>query len=159
MDERSTMVTLDGKQYELVFSTKAMKEINSRYKWKKPGDMYKETTADMNDGAADKSADESSESLEAFNDELHNSDKFNSVTDDFIWLLTLLLNQGIARHNIGVIRAQSGVKIAPFSEEEVEVLTDPADFSTYKRAINEAIHKGMTRNVRSEDNPKNVMTG
>lgn len=155
MDERSTMITLGGNQYTLVFSTKAMKEVNSRYKGKKPGDMYKEATADMNDGATD----ESSEALEAFNDELHDSEKFNSVTEDFIWLLTLLLNQGIFRHNIGVIRAQSGVKIAPFSEEEVEVLTDPADFSTYKRAINEAIHKGMTRNVRSEDNPKNVMTG
>jgi hypothetical protein len=152
MDDRSTTITLAGEVYELLFSTKAMKEVNSRYKGKKPSERYKEDVSDIE-------ADTATDELDAFNEEYNNSQKYNEITDDFIWLLTLLINQGILKHNITVIRSHSGEKLCPFTEEEVEILTEPADFSAYKAAIDSAIAKGMTRNVRSEDSLKNVMTG
>ena len=129
MSERGAMITLCGSQYELILTTKATKEINRRY------------------GGLDK-----------LGDKLSNSEGFEEIIDELVWLLTLLINQGLLVHN--AVNKLLGEKQKPlFSEDDIEVLTSPADFADYKDAIFEALQKGAMRHIKSEENPKNVTVG
>lgn len=129
MSDRGAMITLCGSQYELILTTKATKEINRRY------------------GGLDK-----------LGDKLSKSENFEEIIDELVWLLTLLINQGILVHN--AVNKFFAEKQKPlFSEDDIEVLTSPADFADYKDAIFEALQKGAMRHVKSEENPKNVTVG
>lgn len=129
MSERGAMITLCGSQYELILTTKATKEINRRY-----GGLGK------------------------LGDRLSKAESFEETIDELVWLLTLLINQGILVHN--AVNKLLGEKQKPlFSEDDIEVLTSPADFADYKDAIFEALQKGAMRHVKSEENPKNVTVG
>lgn len=129
MSERGAMITLCGSQYELILTTKATKEINRRY-----GGLGK------------------------LGDKLSGASNFEEVIDELVWLLTLLINQGILVHN--AVNKFFAEKQKPlFSEDDIEVLTSPADFADYKDAIFEALKKGTERHVKSEENPKNVTVG
>lgn len=129
MGERGAMITLCGSQYELILTTKATKEINRRY-----GGLGK------------------------LGDRLSKAETFEETIDELVWLLTLLINQGILVHN--AVNKLLGEKQKPlFSEDDIEVLTSPADFADYKDAIFEALQKGAMRHVKSEENPKNVTVG
>ena len=129
MIERGAMITLCGSQYELILTTKATKEINRRY-----GGLGK------------------------LGDKLSKSENFEETIDELVWLLTLLINQGILVHN--AVNKLLGEKQKPlFSEDDIEVLTSPADFADYKDAIFEALQKGAMRHIKSEENPKNVTVG
>ena len=129
VSERGTMITLCGEEYELILTTKATKDINSRY-----GGLGK------------------------LGDRLSQSENFEEVIDELVWLLTLLINQGIAVENFK--RRTRGEEYIPiFRPEEIEILTSPADFADYKDAIFEALKKGTERHIKSEENPKNVTVG
>ena len=129
MGERGAMITLCGSQYELILTTKATKEINRRY-----GGLGK------------------------LGNRLSKAETFEETIDELVWLLTLLINQGILVHN--AVNKLLGEKQKPlFSEDDIEVLTSPADFADYKDAIFEALQKGAMRHVKSEENPKNVTVG
>ena len=129
MGERGAMITLCGSQYELILTTKATKEINRRY-----GGLGK------------------------LGDRLSKAETFEETIDELVWLLTLLINQGILVHN--AVNKLLGEKQKPlFSEDDIEVLTSPADFADYKDAIFEALQKGAMRHVKSEENPKYVTVG
>ena len=129
MSERGAMITLCGSQYELILTTKATKEINRRY-----GGLGK------------------------LGDRLSKAETFEETIDELVWLLTLLINQGILVHNAA--NKLLGEKQKPlFSEDDIEVLTSPADFADYKDAIFEALQKGAMRHIKSEENPKNVTVG
>ena len=129
MSERGAMITLRGSQYELILTTKATKEINRRY-----GGLGK------------------------LGDRLSKAETFEETIDELVWLLTLLINQGILVHN--AVNKLLGEKQKPlFSEDDIEVLTSPADFADYKDAIFEALQKGAMRHIKSEENPKNVTVG
>lgn len=129
MSERGAMITLCGSQYELILTTKATKEINRRY-----GGLGK------------------------LGDRLSKAETFEETIDELVWLLTLLINQGILVHN--AVNKLLGEKQKPlFSEDDIEVLTSPADFADYKDAIFEALQKGAMRHIKSEGNPKNVTVG
>ena len=129
MGERGAMITLCGSQYELILTTKATKEINRRY-----GGLGK------------------------LGDRLSKAETFEETIDELVWLLTLLINQGILVHN--AVNKLLGEKQKPlFSEDDIEVLTSPADFADYKDAIFEALQKGAMRHIKSEENPKNVTVG
>ena len=129
MSERGAMITLCGSQYELILTTKATKEINRRY-----GGLGK------------------------LGDRLSKAETFEETIDELVWLLTLLINQGILVHN--AVNKLLGEKQKPlFSEDDIEVLTSPADFADYKDAIFEALKKGTERHIKSEENPKNVTVG
>ena len=129
MSERGAMITLCGSQYELILTTKATKEINRRY-----GGLGK------------------------LGDRLSKAETFEEPIDELVWLLTLLINQGILVHN--AVNKLLGEKQKPlFSEDDIEVLTSPADFADYKDAIFEALQKGAMRHIKSEENPKNVTVG
>ena len=129
MIERGAMITLCGSQYELILTTKATKEINRRY-----GGLGK------------------------LGDKLSKSENFEEIIDELVWLLTLLINQGISAYN--AVNKLLGEKQKPLvSEDDIEVLTSPADFADYKDAIFEALQKGAMRHIKSEENPKNVTVG
>ena len=129
MSERGAMITLCGEQHEMILTTRATKEINRRY-----GGLGK------------------------LGDKLSKSENFEETIDELVWLLTLLINQGILVHN--AVNKFFAEKQKPlFSEDDIEVLTSPADFADYKDAIFEALQKGAMRHIKSEENPKNVTVG
>ena len=71
MDDRSAVVTIGGKEYEMLLTTKATKEIAGRYG-----------------------------GLENLGDKLMKSENFEGALDEIIWLITLLCNQSILVHNL-----------------------------------------------------------
>ena len=93
--------------------------------------------------------------LEKLGDRLMNSENFEEALGEIIWLITLLANQSILIYNI---KNKEKPK-ALLTEDEVEILTTPYDLTEYKAAITEALFKGTQRNVESETDPKNAVTG
>ena len=70
-NERSAVITIGGKEYELVLTTRATKEIARRYG-----------------------------GLESLDEKLMKSENFEMALDEIVWLLTLLANQSILIHNL-----------------------------------------------------------
>ena len=69
-DERCSKITIGGKEYELLLTTKATKEIGKKY-----------------GGLSD------------LGDKLLKAENFETAIDELIWLITLLANQPILIHN------------------------------------------------------------
>lgn len=69
--DRSSTITIADKEYFLVLTTKATKEIAKRYG-----------------------------GLEKLGDKLMKSENFEMALDEVIWLITLLANQSILIHNL-----------------------------------------------------------
>ena len=69
--ERSTKITIGGNEYSLILTTKATKEIATRYG-----------------------------GLENLGDKLMKSENFEMALDEVIWLITLLANQSVLIHNL-----------------------------------------------------------
>ena len=91
-------------------------------------------------------------SLENLGDKLLKSENFEMAIGEIVWLITLLANQSLLIHNLKHRDAPREL----LTEDDVELLTSPADLATYKAAIMEALYKGTKRNIISEDDPKNV---
>lgn len=70
-DERSAVINIGGKEYELVLTTRATKAIAGRYG-----------------------------GLENLGEKLMKSENFEMALDEIVWLLTLLANQSILIHNL-----------------------------------------------------------
>ena len=70
MDNRSAQITIGGKEYELLLTTKATKEIGKKY-----------------GGLSD------------LGDKLLKAENFETAIDELIWLISLLANQPILVHN------------------------------------------------------------
>ena len=69
--ERSAAITIGGKEYDLVLTTRATKEIAGRYG-----------------------------GLENLGDRLMKSENFEMAIGEIVWLITLLANQSILIHNL-----------------------------------------------------------
>ncbi|MBP3479526.1 MAG: hypothetical protein J6K03_08635 [Oscillospiraceae bacterium] len=93
--------------------------------------------------------------LENLGDKLMKSENFELAIGEIVWLITLLANQSILIHNL----RHADSKLDLLTEENVELLTTPADLASYKEAITEALYKGTKRNIVSEDDPKNAAVG
>ena len=93
--------------------------------------------------------------LENLGDKLLKSENFEMAIGEIVWLITLLANQSLMIHNLKHRDAPREL----LTEEDVELLTSPADLATYKAAIMEALYKGTKRNIVSEDDPKNAAVG
>ena len=93
--------------------------------------------------------------LENLGDKLMKSETFELAISEIVWLITLLANQSILIHNL----RHADDKKDLLTEENVELLTTPADLASYKEAITEALYKGTKRNIISEDDPKNAAVG
>lgn len=70
-NERSAVINIGGKEYELVLTTRATKTIASRYG-----------------------------GLENLGDKLMKSENFEMALDEIIWLITILANQSILIRNL-----------------------------------------------------------
>ena len=70
-NERSAVIKIGGKDYELLLTTKATKEIAERYG-----------------------------GLESLGDKLMKSENFEMAINEIVWLITLLANQSILIHNL-----------------------------------------------------------
>jgi hypothetical protein len=70
-NERSAVIKIGDKEYELILSTRATKEIAKRYG-----------------------------GLDNLGEKLMRSENFEMALDEIIWLITLLANQSILIHNL-----------------------------------------------------------
>ena len=71
MDERGTVISIGGEEFELILTTKATKQIAARYG-----------------------------GLENLGDKLMQAENFEMAIDEVVWLITLLANQSILLYNI-----------------------------------------------------------
>ena len=70
-NERGAAITIGGKEYEMILTTRATKEIAKRYG-----------------------------GLSNLGDKLMKSENFEMALDEVVWLITLLANQSILIHNL-----------------------------------------------------------
>ena len=70
-NERSSLITIGGEQYEMILTTRAKKAISNRYG-----------------------------GLDNLGDKLMKSENMEMALDEIIWLITLLCNQSIEIHNL-----------------------------------------------------------
>ena len=70
-DDRSAMINIGGKEYEMLLTTKATKEIARRYG-----------------------------GLSNLGEKLMKSENFEMALDEIVWLITLLANQSVLIHNL-----------------------------------------------------------
>ena len=70
-DERSAPVRIGGKDYEMILTTRATKEIAKRYG-----------------------------GLSNLGDKLMKTENFEMALDEIVWLITLLVNQSVLVHNL-----------------------------------------------------------
>lgn len=85
--------------------------------------------------------------LEALGDKLLKTENFEKALDEIVWLITLLCNQSVLIHNL----KNKDSKRELLTEEYVELLTNPLDMAKYKDSIMNAIYKGVSRNIESEE--------
>lgn len=88
--------------------------------------------------------------LEHLGNALETSDDLGKTLGEVIWLITLLANQSIQIHNL----RHPDNKRPELSEDEVELLTVPADLADYRGAIAEALQRGTRRDILTESAPK-----
>jgi hypothetical protein len=90
-------------------------------------------------------------SLNGFGDAIEKADDVERI-DHNVWLTTLLVNQGVAIYN----RHNPDDQRKPFTEDDIELLTSPADW----QAARDALIKGARRDIKSEEEPsKNAEVG
>ena len=70
-NERSSLITIGGEQYEMILTTRATKAISNRYG-----------------------------GLDNLGDQLMKSENMEMALDEIIWLITLLCSQSIEIHNL-----------------------------------------------------------
>lgn len=71
MEDRSAIIIIGGKEYKLLLTTKATKEIAGRYG-----------------------------GIENLGDKLMKSENFEMALEEIVWLIVLLINQTILIHNL-----------------------------------------------------------
>ncbi|MDW0113625.1 hypothetical protein QT711_10535 [Sporosarcina saromensis] len=84
--------------------------------------------------------------LEDLGEKLMKAENFEMALDEIVWLITLLANQNIYIHN-----RLNEEKKELLTEDDVELLTSPAEMATFKDAIMEAMFKGTKRHIESEE--------
>lgn len=85
--------------------------------------------------------------LDNLGEKLLKAENFELALEEIVWLITLLANQSILIHNL---RNQNEQR-EPLTEDVVELLTTPLELSGFKAAITEAMFKGTSRNILSEE--------
>lgn len=88
--------------------------------------------------------------LEHLGNALETSEDLGKTLGEVIWLITLLANQSVQIHN----HRHPDDKRPELSEDEVELLTVPADLADYRGAIAEALQRGTRREILTEPAPK-----
>ena len=122
METNKSVIKIGNKEYELLLTTKATKEINNKFG-----------------------------GLENVGNKLTESKSVGESLEIVIWLIVLLANQAILRKNL-----IEGTKEPEIKEEELEILTSPADLNDFTSAIMNALIVGTKRNIESEESGKNA---
>jgi len=118
--DRSAIITIGGEEYELILTTLATKAIGERYG-----------------------------GLENLGEKLMKAENFALALDEINWLIVLLANQAVLRHNYTHKDKPKELLTAEF----VELFTMPHELATYKEAITVAMFRGTKRNIESEEEP------
>lgn len=122
-NDRSSTIKIGNKEYELLLTTKATKEIAKKYG-----------------------------GLEKLGDKLLTNKDYEGAIGEVVWLIVTLANQPILIHNY----KNPNEKKDLLTEDEVELLTTPQDLTIFKDAITEALYKGVSRNIVSEESKNAV---
>lgn len=122
-NDRSSTIKIGDKEYELLLTTKATKEIAKKYG-----------------------------GLEKLGDKLLTNKDYEGAIGEVVWLIVTLANQPILMHNY----KNPNEKKDLLTEDEVELLTTPQDLTIFKDAITEALYKGVSRNIVSEESKNAV---
>ena len=93
--------------------------------------------------------------LEKMGEKLTTATSMEETLSEVLWLITLLANQELMIYNL---KNRENPKEL-LTLEEVELLTTPLELAECKNAIMAAMLKGTKRNVESEDDTKNAVTG
>lgn len=120
---RITEIEIAGRKYPLNFSTKAAKEIAARY------------------GGLDNI------------DKAFSNKATDAMMDEVVWLLSLLIAQGVAYKKI-----VEGEEVQSITADELEIVLGVADMTGLKDKIMDALLGGMKREVEVEPDPKNAET-
>ena len=125
--DRSAIITIGGQEYPLILTTLATKEIGARYG-----------------------------GLENLGEKLMKAENFALALDEINYLIILLANQAILRHNYHHKDNPKELLTLEF----MELFTMPHELATYKEAISEAMFRGTKRYIESEEQPgKNNQAG
>lgn len=81
---------------------------------------------------------------------LETSEDLGATLTEVIWLITLLANQSVQIYNL----THPDTPRPQLTEDEVELLTVPADIADYRGAIAEALQRGTRRDILTEPDPK-----
>jgi hypothetical protein len=125
-NERNALIAVGGKEYSLVLTTRATREIAKRYG-----------------------------GLESLGETLMKSENAEMALAEIVWIVCLLANQAIQIHNL----KNKDEKQELLTEDEIDLLTTPAELTEYKDAIVEAMRRGTKRDIESEDDAKNLQAG
>jgi len=117
-NDRSATITIGGQEYPLILTTLATKEVGTRYG-----------------------------GLEHLGERLMKAENFALALEEINWLIVLLANQSILRHNYMNPNEPKELLTSEF----VELFTEPHELATYKSAITECMFKGTKRNIESEE--------
>jgi hypothetical protein len=94
--------------------------------------------------------------LESLGETLMKSENAEMALAEIVWIVCLLSNQAIQIHNL----KNKDEKRDLLTEEEIDLLTTPAELTEYKDAIVEAMRRGTKREIESEgDGGKNPQAG
>ena len=126
-DDRSATILIGGQEYPLILTTLATKEVGTRYG-----------------------------GLEHLGERLMKAENFALALEEINWLIVLLANQAILRHNYMNPNETKELLTTEF----VELFTEPHELATYKASITECMFRGTKRHVESEEQPgKNKQGG
>jgi hypothetical protein len=94
--------------------------------------------------------------LESLGETLMKSENAEMALAEIVWIVCLLANQAIQIHNLRNPDEKRGL----LTEEEIDLLTTPAELTEYKDAIVEAMRRGTRRDVLGEEGAqKNPQAG
>ena len=120
--QRTAKINLGGKEYEMLLTTEAVMRITEHF------------------GGIDK-----------VGEKLANSKDLSEQVKDVLWLLTLLVNQGIRRSNLKRrLEGETFVAVKEFEEGDIGVLTDIGDLVRLKNDLIGAMMLGLTKNIESD---------
>jgi hypothetical protein len=94
--------------------------------------------------------------LESLGETLMKSENAEMALAEIVWIVCLLANQAIQIHNL----KNKDEKRDLLTEDEIDLLTTPAELTEYKDAIVEAMRRGTKREIESEgEGGKNPQAG
>lgn len=93
--------------------------------------------------------------LEHLGEALETSEDLAHTLGEVVWLICLLANQSVAIHNL----THPSDPRAELTEEQLELLTVPADLADYRTAISQALARGTRRDIAVDGAPKEHPAG